>query len=87
LWTSEKQSLKDAIRCFASSDLSIVHIDRRPSGDLPFRDVYFIEVASVSGSMDLLERSQAIGSWSAAVTGVIHPIRNMGGEVDLIGLW
>lgn len=81
------QSLKDMIRCLTTSDLNIVRIDRRPSGVLPFRDVYFVELASTPESIEFLGQSQAIRLWSAAVSSAIHPIRSMEGEVDLIGLW
>jgi len=84
LRASGTQSLKDMIRCLTTSDLNIVRIDRRPSGVLPFRDVYFVELASTPES---LGQSQAIRLWSAAVSSAIHPIRSMEGEVDLIGLW
>lgn len=87
LRASGTQSLKDMIRCLTTSDLNIVRIDRRPSGVLPFRDVYFVELASTPESIEFLGQSQAIRLWSAAVSSAIHPIRSMEGEVDLIGLW
>jgi len=87
LRASGTQLLKDMIRCLTTSDLNIVRIDRRPSGVLPFQDVYFVELASIPEPIEFLGQSQAIRLWSAAVSSAIHLIRSMEGEVDLIGLW
>ncbi|KAF5355646.1 hypothetical protein D9756_003848 [Leucocoprinus leucothites] len=79
---------KDVIHYLASSGLGITRIDRRPSDDdLPFRDVYFVEVAGTAEVMGRSEQSPAIRSWPMSVADALGFIRNMGGEVDLIGLW
>lgn len=76
---------KDILQYLSPSDLRIGRIDRRPSDDdVPFRNTYFVEVMDM---LDELMLTQSSKSWSASVEDAINTIRDIGGEVDLIGLW
>lgn len=78
---------KDVMQYLAPSGLSVVRIDRRPSDDgLPFRNVYFVETADTTDS-STTEPSPTSKTWTATVEDAVSLIRNMGGEVDLIGMW
>ncbi|KXN89935.1 P-protein [Leucoagaricus sp. SymC.cos] len=92
LWISSSRpsglQRQDVIQFLAPSGLNVTRIDRRPSDDgLPFRDIYFVETASTPDESLRPEGTSAIRSWPAVVADALELIKNMGGEVDLIGLW
>jgi len=77
---------KDIIQYLSPSGLSVMRIDRRPSDDgLPFRNVYFVETADTAGEGS--EESPTSDSWTTLLEEAVSLMRNMGGEVDLIGVW
>ena len=66
-------------------DLIISRVDRRPSADqVPFRDVYFLEVQSQQEPGGILPREC---EWEEAIVKFIGQVRDLGLNVDLIGRW
>jgi hypothetical protein len=67
--------------------LPTARIDRRPSsGEIPFQDVYFVEVYGTSiedGARSAVDHN----SWMKEVEGAVERVEKAGGHAIVIGAW
>ena len=62
-------------------------LDRRPSlSDIPFDDVYFVELEANSGVPDEESRAANEALWSRVKAGA-ERIEALGGEAAILGIW
>jgi hypothetical protein len=67
--------------------LPTARIDRRPSpGQMPFQDMYFVEVYR-KGVKDGNKIVDDHNSWIKEVEGALSRVEKAGGHANLIGAW
>ncbi|KAJ7694141.1 Prephenate dehydratase-domain-containing protein [Mycena rosella] len=80
-WGAENKPSPSIAQLLTALGLSVSRLDRRPQldGTLPFRDVYFAELAREDGG--------ANGPWMPHIERAIERVRESGGKAELLGIW
>jgi hypothetical protein len=66
----------------------VTRIDRRPSlSDIPFEDVYFVELEELGSPQEVPPRQERINAWTSKVTAGAKRVTAAGGEAKVLGVW
>ncbi|KAI0094760.1 Prephenate dehydratase-domain-containing protein [Irpex rosettiformis] len=66
----------------------ITRIDRRPSlSDVPFEDLYFVELEELGSPMESPPRAERLESWATKVNSGVKRVKAAGGEATILGVW
>lgn len=66
----------------------VTRIDRRPSlSDVPFEDLYFIELEELGSVLETLPRPDRLESWLSKVNIGVKRVKAAGSEATLLGVW
>ncbi|KAI0691330.1 PDT-domain-containing protein [Cytidiella melzeri] len=68
--------------------IPITRVDRRPSlSDIPFEDVYFIELEELGPSLEIPPRPERINSWIKRVGAGVNRVKAVGCDATILGVW
>ncbi|KAI0348496.1 PDT-domain-containing protein [Trametopsis cervina] len=66
----------------------VTRIDRRPSlNDIPFEDMYFLELEELGVPVEVPDRSQRIQAWMKRVNAGVQRVKAAGSQATVLGVW